>query len=109
MKGIPITLYSKKEIGRDEFNKPIYDEVPETVDNVLIEAINSTEVLEMLSLTGRKAVYRLGIPKGDTHDWNDKKVSFFGQDFRTMGIPVEGIEEMIPLEWNKKVTVERYE
>ena len=109
MKGIPITLYSKKEIGRDEFNKPIYDEVPETVDNVLIEAINSTEVLEMLSLTGRKAVYRLGIPKGDTHDWNDKKVSFFGQNFRTMGIPVEGIEEMIPLEWNQKVTVERYE
>ena len=109
MKGIPITLYNKKEIGRDEFNKPIYDEVPETVDNVLIEAINSTEVLEMLSLTGRKAVYRLGIPKGDTHDWNDKKVSFFGQNFRTIGIPVEGIEEMIPLEWNKKVTVERYE
>ena len=109
MKGIPITLYNKKEIGRDEFNKPIYDEVPETVRNVLIEAINSTEVLEMLSLTGRKAVYRLGIPKGDTHDWNDKKVSFFGQDFRTIGIPVEGIEEMIPLEWNKKVTVERYE
>ena len=109
MKGIPITLYNKKEIGRDEFNKPIYDEVPEIVSNVLIEAINSTEVLEMLSLTGRKAVYRLGIPKGDTHDWNDKKVSFFGQDFRTIGIPVEGIEEMIPLEWNKKVTVERYE
>ena len=109
MKGIPITLYNKKEIGRDAFNKPIYDEVPETVSNVLIEAISSTEVLEMLSLTGRKAVYRLGIPKGDTHDWNDKKVSFFGQDFRTIGIPVEGIEEMIPLEWNKKVTVERYE
>ena len=109
MKGIPITLYNKVEIRRDAFNKPIYDDVPETVENVLIEAISSTEVLETLSLTGRRAIYRLGIPKGDQHDWTDKKVSFFGQDFRTIGIPIEGIEEMIPLEWNKKVTVERYE
>lgn len=109
MKGIPITLYNKVEIGRDAFNKPVYNDVPETVENVLIEAISSTEVLETLSLTGRRAIYRLGIPKGDQHDWTDKKVSFFGQDFRTIGIPIEGIEEMIPLEWNKKVTVERYE
>lgn len=109
MKGIPITLYNKVEIGRDAFNKPVYNDVPETVENVLIEAISSTEVLETLSLTGRRAIYRLGIPKGDQHDWTDKKVRFFGQDFRTIGIPIEGIEEMIPLEWNKKVTVERYE
>lgn len=109
MKGIPITLYNKIEIGRDAFNKPVYDDVPETVENVLIEAISSAEVLETLSLTGRRTIYRLGIPKGDQHDWTDKKVSFFGRDFRTIGIPIEGIEEMIPLEWNKKVTVERYE
>ena len=109
MKGIPITLYNKVEIGRDAFNKPIYDDVPETVENILIEPLSDSEVLETVSLTGRKAVYRLGIPKGDKHDWTDKKVSFFGQDFRTIGIPLEGIEEMIPLEWNKKVTVERYE
>lgn len=109
MKGIPVTLYNKIEIGRDEFNKPIYRSVPETVENVLVEAISSTEVIETLNLTGRKAVYRLGIPKGDAHDWKDKKVSFFGQNFWTIGIPIEGIEELIPLEWNKKVTVERYE
>ena len=109
MKGIPITLYNKVEIGRDAFNKPIYDDMPETVANILIEPLSDSEVLETLSLTGRKAVYRIGIPKGDKHDWTDKKVSFFGQDFRTIGIPLEGIEEMIPLEWNKKVTVERYE
>lgn len=109
MKGIPITLYNKVEIGRDAFNKPIYDDVPETVENILIEPLSDSEVLETLSLTGRKAVYRIGIPKGDQHDWTDKKVSFFGQDFRAIGIPIEGIEEMIPLEWNKKVTVERYE
>ncbi len=29
--------------------------------------------------------------------------------WRSFGIPSQGIEDMIPLDWNKKVTVERYE
>jgi hypothetical protein len=36
-------------------------------------------------------------------------VEFFGQRFRTIGFPTQGIEELIPLAWNKKVKVERYE
>ena len=43
------------------------------------------------------------------HEWEDRKVTFFGKDWRVFGIPSEGIESMIPLKWNKKVTVERYE
>ena len=110
MKGIPITLYNKVEIGRDAFNKPVYDDVPETVENVLIEAISSTEVLETFNLTGRKAVYQLGIPKSDTHNWTaGKKVRFFDADWRIIGIEQKGIEEMVPLRWNRKVQVERYE
>ena len=35
-------------------------------------------------------------------------VEFFGQRFRTYGDVTEGIEAMIPLQWNKKVKVERY-
>ena len=38
-----------------------------------------------------------------------KKVSFFGQDWRIIEMPEEGIEWLIPLSWNKKVQVERYE
>ena len=56
------------------------------------------------------AVYQLGIPKGDNHDWTaGKKVRFFDADWRIIGIPQEGIEIMIPLSWNKQVQVERYE
>ena len=38
----------------------------------------------------------------------NKTVDFFGMKFKTVGIPLEGIEAMIPLSWNKKVTVEYY-
>ena len=76
---------------------------------MLEEALESgEEVLETLNLTGRKAVYQLGIPKGDGHDWEGKRVAFFDQSWRVIGIPLEGQEELIPLGWNKKVKVERY-
>lgn len=108
--GITITLYDQTVIGMDPLNKPILQETPVSVDNVLIAPVSSTEQLETYNLTGRKAVYQLGIPKGDTHEWKaGKKVSFFDANWRIIGIPTEGIESMIPLSWNKKVQVERYE
>ena len=55
------------------------------------------------------ASYTLGIPKGDQNEWKDREVRFFGRKWRTLGIPLEGIEAMMPLEWNKKVMVEAYE
>lgn len=36
MKGIDITIYDKVQTGIDEFNRPIYEDVPMTVENVLI-------------------------------------------------------------------------
>lgn len=109
IKGITVILYSKKKVGKDPFGSPIYEEVQEPVDNVLVSPTLSDDVTNQLSITGRKAVYTLGIPKGDTHNWENQKVEFFGQGWKTFGIPTEGIESMIPLEWNKKVLVERYE
>lgn len=110
IRGVTIVLYDLTQTGKDPLNKPIYSETPVAVDNVLIAPVSSTEQLETYTLTGRRAVYQLGIPKGDAHEWTaGKKVRFFGADWRIIGIPTEGIEEMIPLSWNKKVQVERYE
>ena len=61
-----------------------------------------------LQLYGKRLAYTLALPKGDAHDWHDVTVEFFGQRFRTYGDVTEGIEAMIPLQWNKKVKVERY-
>ena len=109
IQGITVKLYTQTASSTDPFGAPIYTETPSDVENVLVAPTSSTEILDTVNLYGKKAVYTLGIPKGDTHDWEDKKVSFFGEDWHTFGIPQEGIEANIPLEWNKKVFVERYE
>lgn len=108
MKGIAVTLYEKTESGRDEFNHPIYDEHPVTVENVLVAPASTTEVLDMLNLTGRRAVYNIAIPKGDDHTWDDCRVDFFGTSWHVIGFPQRGIDENIPLSWNEKWMVERY-
>ena len=109
LKGIDITLYSKTQTGEDRFHDPTYEETPVTVHNVLVGEPSAEEITTELHLTGRRLAYTLAIPKGDTHDWTDAKVEFFGQTFRTCGGVVQGIERMIPLCWNKKVQVVRFE
>ncbi len=109
LKGITVTLYTKTQTGKDAFNRPVYTEQAVQVDNVLVSPASTSETLETVNLTGKKAVYTLGIPKGDNHDWKDKKVEFFGETFKTFGEPLKGIDDMIPLEWNTKIQVERYE
>lgn len=109
IRGITITLYDKQQTGVDGFGEPVYEEVAENVDNVLVGEPTSEDIADVLNLTGKHLVYTLGIPKGDTHVWTDRKVSFFGETFRTIGAPIQGMEDMIPLQWNKKVKVERYD
>jgi len=110
MRGITITLYERNIVGTDALNHSIYIDVPYTVDNVLVAPVSTTEILETYNLTGRKAIYQLAIPKGDTHDWSaGNKVKFWDEYWRIIEIPREGIEHLIPLDWNKIVRVERYE
>ena len=109
MRGVTITLYNKVQTGVDAFNRPVYEDVATTVDNVLIGEPTTEDVINELNLTGKHLAYTVAIPKGDAHEWNDRKVEFFGEVFRTYGEPTQGIEHLIPLSWNKKVKVERYE
>ena len=107
--GITVTLYEETQIGEDAFNQAIFKETPVEVENVLVTPSSQSEILDSVNLYGKKAVYTLAIPKGDTNDWEDRRVDFFGERWRVFGIPSEGIDGLIPLDWNKKVTVERYE
>ena len=107
--GITITLYNRVQTGTDAFNRPIYEDVQTTVDNVLIGEPNTEDIVNEMNLSGKRLAYTLAIPKGDNHEWKDAVVEFFGERFKTFGAPTQGIEAMIPLQWNKKVKVERYE
>lgn len=109
IKGITVVLVDKISDGVDPFGAPIYRDVEIPVDNVLVSPSTTDDMVNQLNLTGKKAVYTLAIPKGDKHDWEDKEVRFFGQTWRTFGFVTQGIEHLIPLDWNKKVMVERYE
>jgi len=109
IKGITITLISNKEVGRDPFDNPIFEDVEVEVYNVLVSPTSSDDIVNTKDLTGRIAVYTLAISKSDTNVWENQEVRFFGERWRVFGIPLQGIEELIPLDWNKKVMVERYE
>lgn len=107
--GITVTLFVKTPSSKDEFNRTIYAETAVSVDNVLVAPLSDEEILSEINMTGRRAVYHLAIPKGDTHDWENCKVSFFGEMFRVIGKPTKGIDALIPLGWNMKVKVEKIE
>ena len=111
IKGITIQLLEQTQVGVDWANHPIYQEIPVNVDNVLVGEPSTEDAAQALDLYGKHVQYVLGIPKGDDHDWIDKRVILpepFAGTYNTIGFPVAGIENMVPLQWNKKVKVERY-
>lgn len=109
IKGMTIILVEQTANGVDEFNRPKYTETEVSVENVLVGLPETSGITASNDLTGKKGSYVLGIPKGDTHEWKDRKVKFFGRTWKTFGYPIEGIETNIPLSWHKKVMVEAYE
>ena len=107
--GITVILVDEMNTGEDPFGQPVVEKTEIPIENVLVAPASTDDVTAEMSLTGKKIVYELAIPKGDSHTWANRQVKFFGQTWRTVGIPQEGIEDLIPLDWNRKVMVERYE
>src|SRR5690606_368709 len=97
IKGITVTLITKKEVGRDPFNRPIYEDVEIEVDNVLVSPVSTEDIVHTLELTGNKAVYTLAVTRGDENDSEYAEVIFFGQIWRTIAFPTEGINHFSSL------------
>ena len=108
IKGIDVILIDKVKIKTNDFGEDIFEDKEILVKNVIISPASSDDVLNALNLTAKKAIYTLGIPKGDQNNWEDKEVIFFNRKWRTFGAVLQGIESLIPLDWNKKVMVEYY-
>lgn len=109
IKGIDVILYEKQVSGRDEFNHPFYTETPVLVHDVLVAPSSSDDIITSTNLVGKQARYTLGIPKGDTHNWENSTVEFFGKKYRTYGFVIEGIEANVPTRWHKKVMCDIYD
>ena len=107
--GITVTLYERTQTGVDALNAPVYTQTPEPVGNVLVTPTDAEELVSEVQLYGKKSVYTLSIPKGDDHDWENRRIDFFGQSFRSFGPVQEYLNHLVPLAWNRKVKVERVE
>lgn len=108
IKGETIVLYQQTQTGVDDFNRPIYEEVAEEVENVFVGVPTTEQVTNELNLTGKRLAHILGIPKGDTHEWTDAIVEFHGRKWKTFGFPIKGNSELMPFEWDQNVNVEYY-
>lgn len=112
IKGIPVEVEIRTRTGEDALNTPVYETRWETVENVLVGQPTSEAAPTETDLPGRAEKLELAIPKGDRHTWTDTRVRLpapWNGVYRTVGFPRFGIEENIPLCWNAKVTVERYD
>lgn len=109
LQGITIKLHERVKTGENAFRSPIYDEIITDVENVLVFPSGSDPVLEDTQLQGKRLTYTLCIPKEDSHIWENRTVEFFGKKWQVVGLPEEWIGELVPLGWNRRVQVERYE
>ena len=114
MKGLTISLYELTQSGTDDFGVPIYTEKAVSVDNVLVGEPSTDDISVSTALYQKTIRFMLGIPKGDSHDWKDKHVSWtdaYGREIhcKTFGYPITGVEANIPGPWHMKVRCEAYE
>lgn len=103
-----VSLTVKTKTGVDEFGADVFKETQVDVPGVLIGSPTTDDVTSTLELYGKRVEYVLGIPKGDTHKWYDTTVSFWGRTYKTIGYPMLGEPENIPLAWGQNVKVEAY-
>ena len=108
IRGITVKLAVRTKTGTDEFNRPIYSEEEIDVKNVLVCPATSEDVISDQNLSGKHLEYYLCVPKGDDHEWTDRKVKFFGQTWTVYGYPEEWIEANNPSIWNRRYKCERY-
>ena len=108
IKGITVKLHVKTSDGEDEWGADKENDGTVEVENVLIGQPSSDDIVTANQM-GKHVSYTLGIPKGDTHKWEDTEVEFWGHKFRTVGTPIRGIDGLVPLEWGQNVMVEYYE
>lgn len=113
MRGVTVTLYEQTVTGYDAFGAPIITETAKQVPDVLVGEPSTEDITTTTQLYGKTLVCMLGIPKGDSHDWQDKKVSWtdaYGMThvLKTFGFPITGVEANIPTRWHKKVRCEKY-
>lgn len=108
IRGRTVTVLRPTETGRDRFNEPTVSNVPETVDNVLIEPGDTTG-LEASRPDGANVDLTLHFPKGYEGDLRGCYVALpspWPDTVKVVGEPQRFMVENTPTPWNMAVAVE---
>ena len=110
IKGIEIIAYIRQTSGKDELGNEIFKKKKILLENVLVSPAESDDMLGTANLNTDRIAYQLAIPKKyNDIDFSGAHFEFFSKKFKIVSIPYKGIDELIPLKWNKKIQVENYE
>jgi hypothetical protein len=111
LKGETVTLYRRTASGTDALGVVVDTTEPVTVDNVLIAAETGEAVLTDSTMRGTRTVCTLYLPRGDSLDWQNSEVEFWGMRWKTFGAAVYYPSQLVPAasDWDHTVQVERYE
>lgn len=106
--GETVVVERRQEVGRDPGNAPIYEWVPETVDDVLVTPGASTDVIESNRPEGVEVGWTLGFPRGYPATLRGARVSVRGQEpAPVIGDPQHLTDANTPGRWTMPVEIER--
>lgn len=109
MKGETVVVIEKTKTSIDPFGNDIYEEKEIVVNDVIVGSPSVDDLATTTNIEGKKAVFVLGIPKGDLHNWKDTEVIIRGVRYKTFGFPLTQTEANVPGRWNTQVKVALYE
>lgn len=108
LKGETVTVHREEMVGRDSHNNPIYEQVDEVVENVLIAPGPRTDIEESHRPSGTKVAYNLHFPRGYPTTLRGAQVSVRGDEpLAVIGDPRHFNEHNTPGPWTMPVEVER--
>lgn len=100
-----VTVIRRQEVGKDPFNAPIYENVREDVDGVLVTP-GATADLDPSRPEGVRVAYTVHFPKGYGKPLRGCSVVIKGKSYRVIGDPNPYMDEGTPGAWDMAAEVE---
>lgn len=106
--GEAVVVERRQEVGRDPGNAPIYEWVPETVEDVLVAPGPRADVVESNRPEGVEVRFNLHFPKGYPAMLRGARISVRGgEPLNVIGDPQHFTEANTPGRWSMPVEIGR--
>lgn len=100
MRGESVVVHRTVEVGRDPLNSPIFEDIEETVEDVLVAPGPRNDVDESTRPAGTRVAWNIHFPKPYAESLRGAKVSVRGQDpAKVIGDPQPYYGPNTPTRW----------